>query len=515
MLKNTFLTITLCLALCLKGLTQHLPGVALGNYAGTNALYHNPAFVADNRYGVAVNLVGTQFYTANNHVKYAAPYSFFGLISNTASDKYRNPNGKLLFPRSYLKEKLNGNYKYLNAGGDTRLPSIMFQLFKGRAGVGITSRARYMLNTTQMTEPLARLLNQTARLKELQNVNFTNQSGKLHFNAMAEIGFTFGGVVVDDETDFLKVGVTVKRLIGLYNAHVEIDNSSYILKPDKAWKDQKQYIQIDEIHAKYGMTRDEGFENIKPSPAWILGNAAPGSGWGLDIGAVYEYRPDIHKYSYTERGVRKRDATKNKYLYRVSLSVTDIGRVRYKNPAYILQQEVNATNKTFRFDDFQKLKGSEGAFNAINTALGVNGSTGANNKSVLPTAFQASVDYNLKPNVYVNALWVQNLIPQGAFGMKAESIIAVTPRYEHKWYEISVPVSLMNRYRSPAIGLAGRIGPLWLGTDHLSGLLNIGNPKAFNIYFGLSGGLFRRPREEQNKCWPPENSWLRRVFNKR
>ncbi|NIJ51726.1 DUF5723 family protein [Dyadobacter arcticus] len=503
------------LGLPLRGLCQHLPGISMGNFAGTNALYHNPAFVADSRYGLYVNLVGTQFYTANNHVKYKAPYSFLSLITNTVSDEYRNEKGVLMFPRSYLGEKLNGNKKYLNAGGDTRLPSVMFNILKGRVGVGISTRVRYMLNTSQVTEPLARLISKTTQQKELQGVLFENQSGQLHFNGVGEIAFTVGGTVIDNETDFIKVGVTVKRLIGLYNAHTIIDNSSYDINPDELYENKRQFIFVNEINVRYGITRDEGFQNIRASPAWLIGGAPPGSGWGFDLGAVYEYRPDINKFSYTEVGVRKRDASKNKYLYRVALSLTDIGKVHFKNPAYVLQQETHTSNKEFRYDSFQKLKGSEGIFEAINTSLEGGQPIAPNFKSVLPTAFQASVDYNIKPNVYVSGLWVQNLISQSAFGMKAESYLAVTPRYEHRWYEFSVPISLMNHYRSPAIGIAGRAGPVWIGTDHITGLLNIGNPKSFNLYFGISGGFFRRPPESRNKCWPPEDSWLRRIFTKR
>ncbi|MCE6990770.1 DUF5723 family protein [Dyadobacter sp. CY323] len=515
MRKNYFLVILLILGLVLKAESQHMPGVSMSNFAGTNALYHNPAFVADSRYSVYVNLVGTQFYTANNHVKYEAPYSFLSLITNTVSDEYRNERGALLFPRSYLREKLNGNFKYLNAGGDTRLPSVMFNMFKGKIGVGISTRLRYIINTSQVTEDLARLISKTTQLKELHNTVFENQSGKLHFNALGEIAFTVGGTVIDNEADYLKVGVTAKRLIGLYNAHAIIDNSSYDIQPDATYDNRRQYIHVNEINVRYGITHDEGFQNIKPTPAWLIGAAPPGGGWGLDIGAVYEYRPDINKYTYTEVGERKRDASKNKYLYRIAVSLTDIGRVHFKNPGYLMQQETHTVDKEFRYDSFQKLEGSEGLFNAINTSLDGGAPIAPNFKSVLPMAFQASGDYQVKPNVYVSALWVQNLISQNAFGMKAESYVAVTPRYEHKWYEISVPISLMNRYRSPAIGIAGRIGPLWLGTDHLTGLLNIGNPKAFNLYFGVSGGLFRRPPESQNKCWPPEDSWLRRIFTKR
>ncbi len=515
MYKSWVLILVMIFGLTIKGLPQHLPGISMSNFAGIHALYHNPAFVADSRYRLYVNVVSSQFYTANNHVKYDAPYSFLSLITNTVSDEYRNERGALLFPRRYLKEKLNGNFKYLNAGGDTRLPSIMFNLFQGKIGVGISTRARYILNTTAVTEPLARLISKTTQLKDLQGPVFDNQSGKLHLNATAEIAFTLGGVVVDNETDFLKVGVTVKRLLGLYNAHAIIENSSYNILPDETWENRRQYINVNEAHVKYALTRDEAFSNIRPTPAWLLGNAAPGSGWGFDLGAVYEYRPDINKFSYTERGDRLRDASKNKYLYRVAVSLTDIGRVHFNNPAYVLQQETHTVNKEFRYDSFDKLGGSEEIFTAINTSLDGGQPIAPNFKSVLPMAFQASVDYYVKPNVYVSGLWVQNLISQGAFGMKAESVVSVTPRYEHRWYEISVPLTLMNRYRSPAIGIAGRVGPLWIGTDHITGLLNIGNPKSFNLYFGLSAGLFRKAPESQNQCWPPRDSWIRRIFTKR
>ena len=132
--------------------SQHLPGVAMGNYAGTNALFHNPAFVSDSRFSVYGNLIGTQLYASNNHVKYDAPFSSVRLLSNQVSNEYRGNNGQINFKRSYLEEKLNGNTKYLNAGGDIRLPSIMFGLFEGRMGVGITTRLRILGNFSNVSD---------------------------------------------------------------------------------------------------------------------------------------------------------------------------------------------------------------------------------------------------------------------------------------------------------------------------------------------------------------------------
>ncbi|GAB3165927.1 DUF5723 family protein [Telluribacter humicola] len=486
----------------------------MSNYAGTQALYHNPAFVADSRHSVFLNLVGAQVYMAGNHAKYNAPFSIASLLTNTVPDQYRNERGAIRFPRSYIGETSNGNLKRLNVGAEVRLPSLLVTLPGGRYGMAVTSRTRMLLNTTQVTEPVARLARGGTRESELMNQEFDNQKGNLHFNGLAEVAFSFGGVVLDDETDFFKAGVTVKRLVGLYNAHAEIQDASFEVVPDPAYNNRKEIIRLPNITTRYGYTSEGAFQNFRPTPGWLLGGNPAGSGWGLDLGVVYEYRPDVNKYSYTEKGIRKRDGTKNKYLYRLAVSLTDIGRVNFNNPTYVKQQEVTAEDKEFRYDNFQKLQGSDGFFAAVSSSLGAPAPQPASFKSVLPTAFQASLDYNIKPNVYVNTLWVQNLRSPSAFGMKAESVLAFTPRYEHRWYELSVPVSLMNRYSSLGIGLAGRVGPLWFGTDHLTSLLNIGKPKVFNFYFGVSAGLFRRPPLSPTRCWPLETPWWKRLFQR-
>ena len=502
----------------IPGLTaQHLPGAAMGNYAGTQALYHNPAFVADSRYSVHVNFVGAQFYVANNHIKYNVPYSFLSLMTASVPDKYRNERGAIILPRSDLEQKLNGRPKHMNLGVEGRLPSVMVSLLDGKFGVGVSSRVRTIANLTEVTEPLARALRGRGKGEDIQKQLFENQSGKLHLNGIGEMALTLGGVLLDNETDFFKVGVTAKRLLGLYNAHIIIDDGSFGIYPDENYQFKRELIDLPAISTTYGYTADGAFQDFKPTPAWLLGNAPAGSGWGFDVGVVYEYRPDAHRHSYTDRGVRKRDGSVNKYLYRVSLALTDVGSVRFKNPNYVRQFQNTTVNRTFRYEKFQKLAGTEGFFGAVNESLDTDTSTPTTSfRSVLPTALQASLDYQVRPNVYVNTLWVQNLVPSGAFGMKGESVLAVTPRYEHRWYEVSVPVSIMNRYGSFGVGLAGRVGPLWFGTDHLFGMLNVGKPKVFNFYAGLSAGLFRRPPKSGNPCFLPDgDTFWQRLFRKR
>ena len=517
-LRVAFLSIALFVVVLVPGLNaQHMPGVAMGNYAGTQALYHNPAFVADSRYSVHVNFVGAQLYVANNHIKYNVPYSFLSLITGTVPNKYRNERGAIILPRVDLEQKLNGNPKHMNLGLEGRLPSVMVSLLDGKVGVAATSRVRVLGNMSQFTEPLARALRGRGKGEDIQKQLFENQSGNLHLNGVGEVALTLGGVLLDNETDFFKVGITAKRLIGLYNAHVIIEDGSFGIYPDENYQLKKELIEVPTIDATYGYTSDAAFQDLRLSPAWMLGNAPAGSGWGFDVGMVYEYRPNANRYSYTDRGVRKRDGSINKYLYRISVALTDLGGVRFKNPNYVSQFQTSALNRSFRFENFQKLDGTAGFFNAVNKSLDTDTSSPATSfRSVLPTAFQTSLDYQVQPNIYVNTLWVQNRIGAGAFGMKAESVLAVTPRYEHRWYEVSVPVSIMNRYGSFGVGVAGRVGPLWFGTDHLLGLLNVGKPKTFNLYAGLSTGLFRRPPRSPNACFLPDGeTFWDRLFRRR
>lgn len=498
---------------------QHMPGAVMGNYAGTHILYHNPAFVSDTRYSVYANFASTNFAVGNNHVKYDFPYSFLGLITGTVSDTHLDDQGKLPLDRNRLVERLNGNLKYLNAEGDTRLPSLMVSLLGGRAGVAVTSRARYNLVIDQTQEPLARLIRSgTRNEKELHDVDFLGQSGKTLVNGLGEIGLTLGGVIVDNDTDFWKVGLTIKRMVGLYSGYINIKTADYQINSDPVWEHQRYMIDSKNVDADYGFVSDEAFKDFKPSPGWLFGKDSPGGGWGMDLGVVYEYRPDAHKYRYRQNGKSSLDPTQNKYLYRVAVSLTDFGRVKYQNPFYTSTYSIRGGNEVLNYDNYSNLKGVDNFFNAVQRSYGGEIQEGENQYSVsLPMAFQASVDYRLKFNTFVNVLWVQDLKSRGKFNnMHTGSMLAVTPRYEHRWYEISMPVSLLNNYRSVGIGLAGRLGPLWLGTDHLTALLNIGKPKSFTLYGGVSFGIGKKGPANSIACWPPKSSLFKKIFsNKR
>lgn len=496
---------------------QHWQGVALGNFAGTQSLYHNPAFAADSRYSVYANLVGLNYYVANNHVKWDAPFSYPAYMTNMVADEYRTDNGKIFFPRRYLEQQLNGNLKYIHSGIDLRLPSIQFSLKNGKYGLGFSTRARAILNVSQTTEDLARLIRGSTQDAELHGQDFVDQRGKLGANAFAEYSATFAGVLLDDETIFLKVGMTAKRLIGIAQNRIDIEHANYRIVPDPQWNNQRHMTRVLTLDGTTHYTTDQGISSASLSPNWwLIGKSAPGNGWGLDLGAVFEYRPDINSFkNFGSSTEPQRDPSLNKYLYRVAVSVTDIGILNFSNTFYNYSQLAQNARGNLDYNSFNPLTGVNNFYNAVGRTLSnVSAAAPTKTKALLPMALQASIDYQIKPHLYVGTLWVAPLTRPESFNMYQESVIAVVPRYERRWFEVSMPISVMNHYRSFGVGLAGRVGPLWFGTDHIPAFINAGKPKTFTFYAGLSMGIFRKPLSDEIPCWPPKQNLFRNLFKK-
>lgn len=479
---------------------QHLLGISSSNYAGTNTLYLNPASVADARYKLYFNLVTFDQFVINNYLAYGAPYNISRLMSDRVADKYRSSRGKIIFSEDYIIEKTNGRDKRASIGADLRGPSLLFTLNEKHA-FAITSRLRYAINATNASQTVAQLIQHGSSSEGIVPKREEGLHFSLNTNAFTEFGFTYGRVLVNDGDWFLKAGVTVKRLVGLYNNHLIADDASYRLVPDPDPTQKRLIVLIENITARYGYTLSSAYEKFRPTPAWIIGNRPAGSGWGADVGFVYEYRPDFRKYLYRQKGQQRFDATQNKYKYRVSVALMDIGRINYKNPAYVNRFDVVRQNLLVDENRFKDLKDFDALARAVDSTLAVQAPERQTSfASGLPTALQINVDMHLKKQVYVSYTWVHNLIGNQQVAMHQQSILAVTPRYESKWVDVAVPLALIDNYSRLSIGLAARYGPLSIGTDHLGGLLNLGNPRGVDVYFGLAVPIYRAKPESENVC---------------
>lgn len=494
---------------------QYLMGISNSNYGGTQSIYRHPSEVADSRYRLYLNLAATDMYASTNQVRWVAPFPFVNYITGQVPAQYRSERGKSLGRTGYLKETLNGRDKRLSFGGEVRGPSALITL-SDRFGLALTSRARTGISFRNMSEKTARLLLYGTQIVELQRIMNENQHGSANINGYGELAATFGAVLIDNDEIFWKAGVTIKREIGFYNTHIRVDDGTHQIVRDPNLSGF-QALRIQKFNGVYGFTNESAFQQINLSPGWLFGNQSAGGGWGFDFGMTYEYRPNIRKYTYREKGEVRRDPTKNKYLYRISASLVDIGGIRFKNPDMVNRYQVAATNKLITNTTFLGAKTPDDIngriVNVLNLPL-MDRTTSY--RSGLPTALNVSADYQFKPNVYVGVLWTQSLMPSSAVALITPSMLAVVPRWETRWAEVSMPIALQDNYTMPTIGLALRAGPVFAGTDHLGGLVNIGNPRGANFYAGATIPLFRRGPKNPNDCYfPPQEGGYWKRFGRR
>jgi outer membrane protein OmpA-like peptidoglycan-associated protein len=104
---------------------------------------------------------------------------------------------------------------------------------------------------------------------------------------------------------------------------------------------------------------------------------------------------------------------------------------------------------------------------------------------LLPTAINTQVDYAMNQRVYLNLSAHLTNFYSTLYKVHNFSAICFAPRFEHYWFNISVPVTFnalsAKRFEYIAAGLNIRLGPLSVGTNNL-GAWGGGDLKSLNLY---------------------------------
>lgn len=498
---------------------QQWLGISTSNYAGTYGLSSNPANVADSRYKFFLNVGGANVDFINNYAAWAAPYSFIGLVTNTVPDQYRAPNGLPGFRKTFIKEAQNKPNSVAFGAVDVKGPALIYTFEKAQFAIGLTSRFRTLINLNNTTAEVARVMVNGTFMPSLYGVSQDDNHFSLNLNGFTEMGLTLGAVIREQDQDFFKVGLTVKRLNGVMNIHYLASDVDFRID-EVAGRPLRQNLLFKNVVGTYGTTNSEAFQMLSFSPEWLFGNLPAGIGYGFDIGAVYEFRPEFDKYDVKINGKWRMDGTKNKYLYKISVALVDIGAINYSNPDYVKVTQIAESNVLIPPGTFNKIDSPNRLYNQMNTAFGLSDTDYQSSfKTSLPLALSTNFDYKFSEKIYLNTTWIQSLTNTKGLGMTQPSMIAFIPRFESKIYELAMPIALQNGYRNLTIGLSGRVGPLFIGTENLGGVLNFGNPRGISAYFGLFLPIYRRLPASPNGCYveqlPSLRDNLRNFFNKR
>ncbi|MBL1280623.1 MAG: OmpA family protein [Fluviicola sp.] len=494
-----------------NSISQNYLGIQQSNYAGVMGTDINPASFVDGRFKFDLNLASFNFNFYQNLTSFDTRdmpkwwrKSFKPDVNNLGENVTviggSNPYNDWLLPDSTFTDRYLDSIDY----NETRTYGIynniqidvlnfMFHI-NPKIAVGLAVKFRSITNLDDLDPKLAYLANEGLDFAPLWNQQFNEQLLNVNSMSWMEYGVIYSQVLKDDGEHFFKAGGKAKWLSGYAAAYVNTDNFNYnLLNADTSQFLQGDFSYGHSTGALEGSKEALGFlytDPITGEKGTGLPKSASKFGLGLDIGFVYEWRPNWEEYKYDmdgETNIWRRD--KEKYKLRVGASVLDIGGMKFEKGGLSRDFSVNTSN-LFDLTTFDGA-GSIAAFDSVIDSLTTNspGWTANNDAGTFfmktPTALSLQVDYHIWKWFYVNVTGMLNLNNRKKpHRVRVANQLAIIPSFDYAWFGLSVPVS-MNKYSGFKAGLATRLGPLTLGVTDFRTLFATGKVRGAEFYAGL------------------------------
>lgn len=420
---------------------QNYVGFSADNYSGVHGVIFNPSSVVDSRLRTDINLLSASSFLGSD---------YFSVDLNTvikAEDGFNIEDNS-------NQEARDDNRFFLNV--DILGPSIMFNLNR-KSSIALTTRARAFFNLNNMNGKLYESL--TNNFDENENFDFlvNDLSGTMH--VWGEFGLTYGRILMERESNFLKGGITLKYLQGA--------GSLFANAPSISGNYNAAATSLTTTgSASYGTTPDFDNEDISFSNL--------SSGIGVDLGLTYEYRPEFYQDSISKK--------LNKYKFKLGVAVTDVGSISYDGSSYTTYNLDNTVDTgSFGEDDTETFldENYQGVDEIISAQIN------------LPTAIHILADYQIRKRLYLSVQGSFSLIADDKeFANRIINTLTASPRFETRWLSIYLPVS-MRQYDGFSMGTGFRFGPLMVGSGSVISNLIGDSSKTTDIYVGLKIPIYQ------------------------
>lgn len=502
---------------------QHFSPFLGDNYAGISGVYNNPASIANSRYIVDITLVGIS--TSGNQNYFGANKNFmFNQLSFNAKKRSEWNN---LWSQSpwLLPEGSEANERYITRPEESDkhysgLVQNEIQIFNfmvscgPKFSFGITERVRTIANLDNFSWNAMESMFYNGPKSELGRID--NGPVRMAAATWNELGLSLASQVWDGGKHYFKFGASFKIWQGLSSAYMVSDNMAYQFHDDGTatvdgnymWgvsegpNDAFKQVKENETNGEYS---DEEGNLFQSQRNLAYANAAVNNffsnpfdakywknlGFGLDLGFVYEWRPDFDEYIYDldgKTGLVRKD--QNKYRLKVSVAVIDInlnGGIKFVRDKNLVTNMATSNNGLFGISLFDNVMNSTEDMNAVavntfgsdaNSTLNEVGNDTIYSMKLSP-ALTFGVDFYLGANFYAN---LGGYVPFSTFNghkvtefendsynvinIHSTATFNLTPRYERKWFGFAIPITyqLVNK-NSVDVGVGLRLGPVWIGSN--------------------------------------------------
>jgi len=446
----------LLIAITFSAKAQSYIGYFHDNYAGVQSVLFNPASIADSRFKTDINLFSISGSVQND------------LYGVKLFDVYKKGYD---FDKESVMSPKNNNSGIANV--DIMGPSFMFNIAPKHT-LAVFTRARSISNARNVNGYLVDQVKDG--LDQANSFNFNTGSPNGASNSWGELGVSYATVLYQNNQHFLKGGLTAKYLQGGANGYVQGKNVNVAFVQDNA-------------NPQGGTLMSSGEVTIGGSQDWEANQDYDfdinSSGFGFDLGLVYEWRPEYEKYDL--RNAAKVDNNfrdLNKYKLRFGLSVTDIGSINYKNSkidtynvtGVVTQQMIDDASNLYDFlnEHYTKISSSKGV------------------KTNLPTAIHADVDWNMYRKFYLNLNGDISMASDTKLnGTSIADRVSLTPRYESRWFSFYVPMTWME-YSGMQVGSGVRLGVFFVGSGSVLSNLVSKESKGADFYLGMKIPVYEK-----------------------
>lgn len=452
--------------------SQDFLGFVNSNFSGVTGLYLQPASIVDSRFRTDISLFGFNTNAYNNYIglKPSALERDMGLFKAFKTQNGFPAFADTAFQDKYLHEKVNNVNKSVFLSNQFTLPAFSID-FNNTHAIAFSWRIRNYVNVDGVEPELAKLiyneLNYPQYFTRLQNERLSVQQ-----MTWGEYAFTYAQVIKDKGKHFMKAGATLKILQGLGAAYMYIENLDYNFTTDST-------VSIFSTDVQYGHSTNYEFTSNSLKYKYISNFSLGG-----DIGFIYEYRPHYNEYRYEMDNKKDLEMRyKNEYKWKIGVSVIDIGGLKFKKGAKSNDFTANVNLWNINNLNFGNIP-VEAFDDTLIARFGQNTSAKNTFYMNLPTAFCAEVDYNIWKDFYINHTTFYSLqFKKNAHKVHDISTFSLTPRWDHKYFGVFVPVSynLMGNF---ATGFGFRVGPLHMGTANLGPIWTLLTQKGKRDIYG-------------------------------
>ncbi len=503
-----------CLVSSINSQAQYARPFANSNYGALQSVSYNPANLADSRYRFALTPVTGFIDASNTFVKVTTPYSQWKAAFDNLPAEQIDSNGYPFFNNSYLGDKLNGRRKRVYASVEVMGPSFMFG-FKDKSGIAFTTKTRVFANVSRLNEDLLKIFLEdfdtaapgySPNANQLRYIGKPNVQNKFGAGALAyqEFAFSYATVLYDKKENFLKGGVSIKYLIGLGAAFISVNELNYeLLGVDS--------IRFRSASMEAAYTSDRYFSDPDRRLFHYFGKEKLGKGMGIDIGVVYEYRPNYKEFYYRMDRKKREDRTANKYKFKLGASINDFGGIKFSHSPYTQYLNIDSNGDSTDWTNFKEVTSFAGIEDVDSFAIRLFPYTTIDSSfsAKLPASFNLNFDYHVDENWYLNASYVQSLRSNKVRGVRKQNVLALGGRYETRKFEASTNLVFGSFYNPILLGAFVRLGPIYVGSDNLGGIFSPKTTNGFNLYAGVQLPILRNriPDEdgdgvsdEKDKC---------------